>query len=209
MKLIVYKICFLVFIIYWLVTFFFVFPKNPLNVSVTSGKDFFHANFFQTWGFFAPPPNFNERVYLVTTARKDSSVDIAELLDPVFAGKHNKAPFNSYHQAIDYIMASSLAGIDSDVRMLYNIINYEKEFAGKAITDSLAKDSIIKTIEQSSAFKTLVNYARKSLLEKNIDPASVYFQIKIVRRMSPQFVDRFTKKMPEEEITFASHALNF
>ncbi len=209
MKLIVYKICFLAFIIYWVITFFFVFPKNPLNVSVTSGKEFFHANFFQTWGFFAPPPNFNERIYLVTTDKKDSSVSISEFLEPIFAGKHNKAPFNSYHQAMDYIMASSLAGIESNVRMLYNIMNYEKEFAGKTVTDSLAKDSIIKTIEQSSDFKTLVNYGRKSLLEKKIDPASVNFRIKIVRSIAPQFVDRFKKKMLEEEITFASHTLNF
>ncbi len=209
MKLILYKLGFLIFIAYWAITLFFVFPKNPLNLSADKGKDFFQAHFFQTWSFFAPPPNYNERVYVVLTGKKDSAVDVIELLEPLLREKHRRAPFNSYHQAVDYVLNSSLIGMETNIRTMYNILNYEKKTSQAPITDSAAKELVISKVEKSSDFMTIANYARKVLLEKKIDPASVTYQIKIVRHYTPQFADRFSGKLPEEEVTFAGNILNF
>lgn len=210
MKNYIYKIILLVFCSYWLITIFFIFPKNPLNLSVQKERDYFQSNFFQRWSFFAPPPNYNQRVYFVYENKFTKKKDIFEIIKPILDKKHKTAPFNFYYQTLDYILASSLINIDGNIRLLQDVINHEnlKATGTVKLSDSMITQKLVSDIEKTADFITLIKYAQKIAKENNIDIYSVSYQIQISKISMPQFVDRNTT-LGKEEISFSSHFLNF
>lgn len=207
MKSGIYISLFLLFCCYWLITIFFVAPSNPLNISADNGREIFNTHFFQRWSFFAPPPTYNQRVYIVFKDKTTKSKDVFEVIAPIVAAKHDKAPFNEYYQKIDYILASSLINIEGNVKLLHDVFgskSMQSLFNGK---DTSAKERIVYDIEKTSDFKTLMKYARKIAEENGINKEDVSCQIIITKVYIPQFVDRKLQK-GKEEISFSSHPLN-
>jgi len=207
MKSGIYISLFLLFCAYWLTTIFFVAPSNPLNISADNGREIFNTHFFQRWSFFAPPPTYNQRVYIVFKNKSTKSKDVFEAIAPIVNAKHDHAPFNEYHQKMDYILASSLINIEGNVKLLHDV------FASKSMEsilkekDTSVKERIVYDIEKTSDFKTLIKYARKIAEENRIDKDDVSCQIIITKVYIPQFVDRKLQK-GKEEIAFSSHPLN-
>ncbi len=210
MKNVIYKIILILFCIYWTFTLFFIMPKNPLNLSVQKERDFFQANFFQRWSFFAPPPNYNQRVYFVYKNKLTSKKDIFEVIKPILDKKHSTAPFNFYYQTLDYILASSLINIEGNVRLLQDVLTHEnfKATNNLKLSDSIVTQKIVSDIEKTTDFKTLAKYAKKIALENKIYILNCTYKIKISKKYIPQFIDR-NIDTGKEEISFSSHFLEF
>lgn len=208
MKNILYKIILIAFIAYWVITFFFVMPNNPLNLDSIKGKEVFQTNFFQRWAFFAPPPTFNERVYIVFKNEISLHTDVFEALEPILKAKSEKVPFNTHQQLLDYIFASTISNIEGNIRVFKEISNIEKSKDNSLKSDSVTLDKLVKNIETTSDFKTLKNYAKIIAKNNNINTDLVSFQIQVVRIYIPQFVDRNLTEQ-KSEIMFSSHFLKF
>lgn len=171
-------------------------------------KDFFQTNFFQRWAFFAPPPTYNQRVYIVFKNKTTNYKNIFEIVAPLVKAKHDKAPFNANYQLYDYIIASSLIKIDDNLKLLQDVFNYENLKAKNKIGDSARVEKLVHDIENTSDFRTLASYSKKIALENGININDVYYQIQISKINIPQFADRKTNNA-KEEIVFSSHSLNF
>ena len=63
MKKITFYAIFIVFILYWFFTLIFVSPKNFIKINLYEEEQIFNTFLFQKWGFFAPPPKYNDRLY--------------------------------------------------------------------------------------------------------------------------------------------------
>jgi hypothetical protein len=185
-------------------------PQNPLNLNLQKGKDFFQANFYQRWAFFAPPPTYNQRLYFIFKNNNTTNIEVFEVLKPILIKKQNTAPFNFYYQTVDYILASSLINIDGNVRTLQQIFNYEKTKLSPNLQpqDSLLSQNIVSTVEKTTDFLTLCNYAKKIAINNGIEFKNSYYQIQISKINMPQFIDRNSRK-GKEEITFSSHFFKF
>lgn len=208
MKRILYGLAFIFFMVYWVITLFFVSPNNPLNLSTQKFKNSFQANFFQRWAFFAPPPTFNQRVYIVLKNKSTQQKEGFEALSPILKSKSQKAPFNSTQQIFDYIFASSLINIEGHIRILQDVFNNQNSKADFKVSDSLKTESLVNEIEKTSDFKTLLNYSKIITQNNGINPREVVCQIQIFNIYTPQFIDRNLKNK-KEEIMFSSHFLNF
>lgn len=207
MKSAIYISLFFLFCCYWLVTIFFVVPSNPLNISADNGREIFNTHFFQRWSFFAPPPTYNQRVYIVFKNKSTKSKEVFEVIAPIVNAKHDKAPFNEYYQKLDYILASSLINIEGNIKLLHDVFASKSMQSLLKSKDTSIDERIIYDIEKTSDFRTLVKYAGKIADENRINKNEVSCQIIITKVFIPQFIDRKSHK-GKEEISFSSHPLN-
>ena len=189
-------------------TLFFISPNNPINLSTKGSREYFQANFFQRWAFFAPPPTYNQRVYIVFKDKNTQAKNVFEILAPILNEKHKNAPFNSSYQLVDYIIASSLINIDENLKLLQDVFDHENLQSKDKVGDSMRVEKLVNEIEKTSDFRTLSNYSKKIAEENGINTKDVYYQIQVSKIMISQFADREIKQ-GKEEITFSSHLLTF
>lgn len=182
-------------------------PKNPLNITSQNTKDLFESNLFQRWSFFAPPPTFNERVYFAYKSTEYKKIDFYEILVPVLEKKSKAIPFNTYEQIQDYILASTLSNIETNMRTYQDVLNYTNNQAVVKVSDSLISNKIVEEIEKTNDFKTLINYAKLIAEKNNIDINKYSLQIQIHKISIPQFIDRYSKTR-KEEVIFSSNFHN-
>ncbi len=208
MKNLQYKLMLTLFIGYWLITLFFIMPNNPISINLMRGKEVFETNFFQRWAFFAPPPTFNERVYVVLMDKDSIQKNVFEIVEPILSSKSMKAPFNGQEQIFDYIFSSTISSLEQNLRTLQDIFNSAKLKGGVLISDSLNTENLLIEVEKSSDFKTLANYAKKLAINNRQDISKTSYQIQIVKNSIPQFVDKENKTI-KSEIIFSSHFLKF
>jgi hypothetical protein len=208
MKKIFYKLTFIVFIFYWALTFLFVMPNNPINLGSQRASEIFHTNFFQRWAFFAPPPFYNQRVYIIFNNKISQKKEIFEILHPILEAKSQKAPFNTAQQIQDYIFSASLINTEANIRVLQDIFKNQNAKTTLKFPDSVVTEKVVTEVERTTDFKTLTNYSKIIAQNNGIKPEEFLFQIKILNIYMPQFIDRNSKKR-KEEIMFSSHFLNF
>ncbi len=194
--------------LYWAITFFFVLPNNPLTIKAFEGKHFFQANLFQNWGFFAPPPNYDDKIYAICTDTITKEKDIIEFIEPILKAKHKQAPFNTYYQALDYLSSSLVTMTEDNIRQINSMLEYNNTKNAVKLTTEQIRDSIIIVVENSNEFKTVINYTKKILTDKKIALENKVLQIKITRCYFPQFIDRYNKNKSREEIIFAGRLKN-
>lgn len=204
MKENIFKIILVIFGCYWAVTLFFIFPPNPLNIGLSNMNDRFQSVFFQRWAFFAPPPKYNSRAYIVFIDNRSAEKHVFEILEPILRKKHANAPFNTSAQIMDYIFSSSLISVDENLKTMQDAYK-QKDFQEQHhLSDSVLTDRMISQIEQLPDFVTLRNYAMKIAGEQNMNLRGMSYQIQITRIDLPQFVDRKSSK-PNEKVIFSSH----
>lgn len=208
MKIVFYKLVFVVFILYWIITFLFVMPNNPINLGSQRANEIFHANFFQRWAFFAPPPFYNQRVYIIFNNKVSGKKDVFEILQPILEAKSQKAPFNTAQQIQDYIFSSSLINTEGNIRVLQDIFKNQNAKTAQKFADSVITEKLVTEVEKTTDFRTLANYSKIIAVNNGIKINEVLFQIKILNIYMPQFIDR-NSKTRKEEIMFSSHFLNF
>lgn len=192
--------------VYWIVTFYFVAPENYLNVHSYKANQYFNLFLFQRWGFFAPPPTFNERLYYIFYNKDGKPLETFEVLKQINTLKKQKYPFNKEEEIIDYILSNSMNSIADYSRETRNLIRYENSKNGIKDSDTSESKILVSEIENKAEFKTLRNYGKILAKFRNLNNGLNYFQVKITRIFLPQFEDRNT--LAKEEVLFISTPQN-
>lgn len=122
------------------VNIFFVLPDNDLNVRAYKLNQYFDMVFFQRWAFFAPPPKFNERLYLNFFSINNRLIKRFEVLEEIAKSKQAAAPFNKPEEIIDYLVSNSVESIIDNSIQLRSVMEYEKKYALKPMSDSLQNE---------------------------------------------------------------------
>lgn len=193
-------------IVYWIVTFFFVLPSNYLNVQAYRESKFFDLFLFQRWGFFAPPPTFNDRLYYTYYDKNKNKKQIRsyEILENIYSQKQKQAPFNKKDEIMDYVISNTVNSLLDFSREANNLIEYDSLLIPEHNNSNSKRTKfIINEIEARHGFKTLANYGRILAKENGIKDSGDLFQIKITRISIPQFEDRY--KQGSENLFFVSN----
>jgi hypothetical protein len=193
------------FISYWSITFFFTLPDNQLNLSYPEEAQLFKLVLFQKWGFFAPPPKHNHRVYL-TFLDNGVKIKTFEIIEPIIDKKQQEAPFNWKENTIDYVINNSVASIQNIIVNANQIYNYEltennKELELPALTRQM--------VQQSTPFKTLFNYSKVIAQRNGIDLQNHDLVLMITSKAIPKFHKRLTSDTQAEELLFQSDTLHY
>ncbi len=198
MKKIYYYISLLVFSSYWLMTFFFNAPDNYIKIQFFQEGDIFNKFFYQKWGFFAPPPQFNEKLYCLVLNKKDTSkVKSFELMQSIIEEKVEKAPFNNKADVLDYILSNSCISINNQIVELKDRVEYLEKTRK---LEPKEKDSILnRGLEVTSYYKVLKNYVLEVAKKKNVNSQDYLVSFMITNTPIPKFVDRNKDSLKVEE----------
>ncbi len=199
------------FAIYWAATFFFVLLPDDGAAIVLNYKYYkkFDRIFFQRWGFFAPPPDFDERLYFTYENVNNCDEKISlEIFESLHKKSKNKYPFNDNEIALDYIIFNTVETVSSLIRNEYrnyeysNSINSDENICFENFFDFLGNDYI-----DNPAGKSLINYGR--LIAKKMDlPDHYTFQITYTTIPIPKFADRKKNTTRKEKIVFQTAKYN-
>ncbi|CAM1364855.1 hypothetical protein [Tenacibaculum xiamenense] len=198
MKKIYYYFLLLVFSSYWLITFFFNAPDNYIKIQFFQEGDVFSKFFYQKWGFFAPPPQFNEKLYCLVLNKKDSTkVKSFELMQSIIEEKVARAPFNNKADILDYILSNSCISINNQIVELKERVEYLEK---KKRLEVHEKDSIInRGLEVTSYYKVLKNYVQEVARKNKVNKEDYLVSFMITNIPIPKFVDRNKDSVHVEE----------
>ncbi|CAM1343864.1 hypothetical protein [Tenacibaculum amylolyticum] len=203
-----------IFSIYWLCTIIYVSPNNYIKISLLKQEQAFDIFFFQKWGFFAPPPDYNDRLYYTFHSKKDSTKAYTfEVMETLQEKKSARAPFNSSEDILDYILSNTLNSISSGLVTINQKIEYDK----KTPFDSLKnRMNIIEReknyVQSSNNFSTLKKYAEFVAKKNNLNIKDYFLTIEIVQSNMPKFADRNELEAPKkslDNLIFKSDKINF
>ncbi len=193
----------LVFFMYWMVTIFFNTPENYLKIKLLKVHRVFELFFYQNWGFFAPPPNTNERLYCVVYAKSDTiSKRVFELVSPIIKEKIKNAPFNSKADLLDYVISSSIVGITNKIVSFNETFDYM--LSEKKIVEKNREFFLIQELQETNHFKTLLKYAKEILRNKGVDLNESLISLELVQLPIKKFVDRNKEKKIKKYVVFKS-----
>jgi hypothetical protein len=193
----------LVFIIYWIITIVFTFPENYISITLSKESRLFHTFFFQRWGFFAPPPNYNERLYytFVDTNGKSNSITY-EVLEPLNLQNNKNNIFNYESDILDYVLSNSLSNITETINEVNKVYEFEKNT--KSNSDSAHAQMLSDIVIKSPQFMTIKNYAKYVASKNNISPNFKHVVITLTIIPLPKFYQRLDKILVDEKIIFRS-----
>ncbi|HRG00188.1 MAG: hypothetical protein U0W65_14515 [Bacteroidia bacterium] len=194
---IVKNIALVVFVIYWACTLFYVFPNNYMKIKLNSFKENLDVLIFQNWAFFAPPPDYNTRLYFIYTDNNNKSYEF-EAMEDLLKLKQKKAPFNTEEEYVDYAITGVTTQLLDQKRDLYEYYS----FLYPDSTSTFINDTLMKVINhdyhKNSAYKSMINYSKiiqKKYLPKK-DIKACWF--KIIGLKIPKFADRYNQKINSE-----------
>lgn len=173
-------------------------PNNYLRVKLNFVVDIMDVFFFQSWNFFAPPPDYDLRLYYVFTDELNKKY-VFEAIKPILNEKKRKAPFNSGEEYLDYVISGSATSI-IDVKS--NYFDYFK-FTFKDSTDKYCSDTAVKTININyktlPGYLTLINYS-SLVRKKNLNSIKIKnCKFILTGLMIPKFSERFSNKRAENK----------
>lgn len=192
------KTIFLVFLFYWLATLVYVMPNNFLRIKLNSVINIMDTFFAQSWNFFAPPPDYDLRLYYIFTSN-DNKKYVYESISTILKEKKEKAPFNSTEEYLDYVISGSATSL-LDVRSRY--YDYFKyKYADSTMI--FHSDTTAKTVNQNykdfSGYLTLMNYS-KLVKDRNLKMIKVQScRFVITGNAIPKFSERYTGKKLEKK----------
>ncbi len=197
-----------IFIIYWITTLFFTLPENYITISLREENQIFNIFFFQRWGFFAPPPNYNERLYYTFVNGKNHSQDLTfEVLQPLNYQNSKNKIFNYESDILDYILSNSITSITETISEANKVYNYKD--GNSSLKDSTYSKFLSDAIISNSQFKTLKNYAKIVAIKNNVPTTNNKVMITLTNIPLPKFYQRNDKKVVcKEEIVFKSIPLS-
>ena len=192
---------------YGITTLIFSVPENYLNISLIEYESGFNSFFYQKWGFFAPPPKANERLYYIFEKKTNNKELIAfEVIEPLLKQKHEKAPFNTKEDLMDYLISNSIHNLTNIISTYRESLDYDTKLA-KTESNELEKDKKVNdAVKEVTSFKILLNYSKKIALNNNIKFDDYNVRIKITQIDLPKFMDRYkdNKKDNKEYVVFDS-----
>lgn len=192
----------IIFGFYWLTTFFFNLPDNYLKAKLGSTNDLFTLTMFQRWSFFAPPPNYNDRMYFVYKKSQDSATHTVEILKKITDEKSAKAPFNAKEDILDYLISNPLCTFTEQKINIENYNQYKQTTHSKeqGRADNIYNDNL----EESEQLAQLFKYAQIIKSEKNELRGFDSVSIVITHLYIPKFADRYKNDPLVEEIFYQS-----
>ena len=197
-------IIYLAFISYFAATFLFTMPDNYISLQFYHQQQVFQQWLFQRWGFFAPPPNYDERLYYEFRDKLTHQSKTFEVMEPIVTLKQQKAPFNWHEDIVDYLLSGSMTGIGDDLHDMRQDLIYRNKQAGKSATDTSGEHMLRQTIQHGISFQTLRNYAAIVAQKNQLDTARHEVRLILSHVMLPKFADRFSTKPRREEAYFIS-----
>ncbi len=198
---------YLAFTGYWLATIVFTMPDNYISLQLYKQHRLFHAWLFQRWGFFAPPPNFDERLYYVFRDKQTQQTQTFEVLAPICEMKQAKAPFNWHEDIVDYLLSGSMTGIADELSEVQQDMRFKRQQEGKSASDTSGEHLLRQYIQQGTSFQTLKNYAGIVARRNQIDTARHDVRLILSHVLLPKFADRYSTKPRREEAYFISDYL--
>ncbi|WP_143307829.1 hypothetical protein [Chitinophaga vietnamensis] len=204
-------VIFLSFIGYFVMTFIFTMPDNFVYLKLYPQSQTFQFWLFQRWGFFAPPPTFDERLYYEFRNKVTKQQQVVEVLEHITAEKQRKAPFNWHEEILDYVISGNVGGVSDMSSELHNNLVYQQKMNKKTGTDTAAEIRIRSYIQHSNSFLTLSNYGALVARENNIDTAASEMRLLITRINLPKFSERNEPESAprKEDAVFMSDYLSF
>jgi hypothetical protein len=169
---------------YGVLTLIFIVPDNYINIQLLEYSNSFNLLFYQRWGFFAPPPKTNERLYYIFENKRDNSkILVYEVLESILKEKYSKAPFNSKEDYLDYLISNSLYSLEEEIIAIkenFNIEDDKKSYMNK----------VNITLKNTNPYKTIMNYSKYVASEHKINHEDYNVSFKITRIPIPKFIDR-------------------
>lgn len=149
----------LLFIFYWIFTFFFNLPENYAKAKFIDADNYFNLFLFQRWGFFAPPPTYNDRLYYSFKTKGNTKLKIIEVINNINKKKQAQAPFNEKVDVLDYLISNSILSMLGDLNEGYKLNEY---LAASLHNDSLKKLQYLfkPDVESKDNFRVLLSYGR-------------------------------------------------
>lgn len=191
-----------IFLIYFAITLLYNSPNNYIKIKFEREIKIFDLFFNQRWGFFAPPPTFNNRLYYTFYDENQNEIATFEVLKPLAEQKRKARPFNERDEMIDYMINGSIIGISNQIP----IIRDSKKISNPAFSteklNTLAINELTNNPDAFSGYAILKNYAKevaKNSLKKNYNDIR-FFKIHITSIPIKKFTDRYSKE-PSREYT--------
>jgi len=166
------------------------------------GEETFNTFFFQKWGFFAPPPKYNDRLYYTFESKNDTTqYHTFEVMAPLQKRKSTKAPFNSSEDILDYVLSSTLHSISDGLYAVNESLSYQEDKIDSlkpTKADRIEKGKLYT--ESTTNFQTLKNYAYLVAKKNGVNTKDYRLIIEITQVEMPQFADRDLLNTEEEVI---------
>ena len=203
----------IIFAFWWGLNFYFSFPKSSLPILYAHNLYKKWDNiFFQRWGFFAPPPDFDNRLYYVYTNKKDTSnIFIYEVFEKMNKRKNQNYLFNDNLINLDYILHNLSSPIGDLLRENYQIYKHQR-FCDSITNETECYQSFINQsrneIHQLSQMKTLLKHSKLIAHKQGLTNHKV--RIILGAKKLPKFHQRYQDSITREEnVFFSSDYFNF
>ncbi len=182
------------FALYWGFTLLFVTPQNYISISFLEGEKVFNTFLYQKWGFFAPPPKYNDRLYYTFQNKHDTIKKYTfEVMAPLQHMKADNAPFNSGEDILDYVLSSTIHSINDGLIAVNEAIDYQIDTNKMKQNEGNDHQKIERGklfIQETSYFKTLKNYSRFIASKNNLNIDDYFVTIEVAQIKMPKFADR-------------------
>jgi hypothetical protein len=166
------------FLYYWIFTISLVFFSKPTREAFPRQSLVYSSLFNQNWRLFSYTKKYSVQLNLVLrTINSSSTTDTINLASYIMAEKRKYAPFNSYEDALEKLVHSTVTSTGEDAAK--KAAQLKKEVAGK--DDFFYVEQSSAAIEKDNRNKdnltNLENYARNAMLEMDIDTKGKEFQL--------------------------------
>lgn len=197
----------IIFAFWWGLNFYFSFPKSSLPILYAHNLyQKWDDIFFQRWGFFAPPPDFDNRLYYVYTNKKDTSdIFIYEVFERLNKRKNQNYLFNDNLINLDYILHNLSSPIGDLLRENFQIYKHQK-FCDSIDDENqcyqLFVNQMKSEIYQLAEMKTLLKHSKLIAHKQSLTNHKV--RIILGAKELPKFYQRYKDSVIREENVFFS-----
>jgi hypothetical protein len=199
------KTILLFFVLWWSLNFYFNLPDTSLPI-VTNYETYkkWDGIFYQRWGFFAPPPDYDDRLYYVYTNQSDTTkVNIYEIFENIHLERNKRYLYDDDLSNLDYILHNLSSPIGDLIRESYEIYNLKGncENLGE-YSDCFQKyiDEARGSFDTSPNLTSLIKHSEIIAKKNNFNNHSV--QIIFGAKELPKFKDRNNKNIIRKEYPF-------
>ena len=181
------------FIFWWGVILFFNLPESSLPIAENySLYKTWNVIFFKRWEFFAPPPNYDDRLYYVyTDLKKPENITNYEVFKTLHKKRKKGYFFNNRLSNLDQTLHSISTSTTDLIKKNYEIYKFQQN-CDTALNNS---DCFQKYVEKVSTdfhetqnLTILIKHAKEIAILKSITDAKV--QIILSAKELPKFKDR-------------------
>ena len=212
-RLFVVALTYSVLIPYWFLTVAYILPNNYLKAVLAPALNRFQLLFYQRWEFFAPPPEFNYRLYAIARrAGPEQSTVSLDLMSEVIERKRLSAPFNDAENAIDYLLFGAIYSIDGILSEAFSAAKKTHPDRSDDVCMEMARTALHDLEESDPSIRSLRNYARLAL-ERHFRQADIVsFHLRITRLAIPKFAKAMRGELgalPEELLLVETKEMPF